>query len=305
MRFNAILLIFLILSILVSGCDLFKEKCETHCHNDVIYHCSNDGGLFGGTDDWYTEDCKEDGLMCLEKGNTAYCIFKSDRCNASTESFCIDENASAYCIEKNGKFFASNADSCYLSSNETCVEFDNEARCVIPVEKCNSKAEKVCFENSKVNCYEKDGSYYIEKNYYDDDCDEGEECVELDNERTYCLTPTEFCFVSENSICINDRPAVCYEKDGRFFMSYIEYCYSDTVCVEFKNRDAECLIMISSYCDPEAESVCYGDAIATCYENDGFYYVNIENYCQRNADDKCIYDSSTKKAECLSDSDSE
>lgn len=300
MRLNAILLILFIFSILLSGCDLF-DSCETHCNDGVIYHCTRNGGLMGGSTDEWEESCKKDNLICLEKGNTAYCVFKSDRCDASTDSFCIDENASAYCIEKNGKFYASNDDICYSSNNETCVEFNNEARCVIPVEKCNSKAEKVCFENSRVSCYEKDGSYYIEKNYYDDNCDEGEECVELDNERTYCLTPTDFCFVSENRVCINDKPAVCYEKDGRFFMSYIGYCYSDTICVELENRDAECLTMISGYCDPETESVCYGDTVSNCYENDGFYYVNILHYCQRNNDDNCIYDPETKSAHCLSD----
>lgn len=290
----------LILALFLSGCELFQEKCETYCKNDVIHHCTNDGGLFGGTNDWYTENCKEDGLICLEKRNSAYCVFKSDRCNATTDSFCIDESSSAYCIEKNDKFYASYDDYCYSTDNESCVEFGNKAHCVIPVEKCNDKAKKVCFENSLVSCYEKDGSYYIQKINSDDHCKE-KECVELDDERTFCLTPVDFCFVSENRICIDNRPALCYQKNGRFFVSYIDYCYSDTVCVDLENEDAKCLEIISAYCDPNAESVCYQDTVVKCYEKDGFYFVDTHHYCQWNDEDKCIYDPETKSAHCLHD----
>jgi hypothetical protein len=290
-------ILFLILALFLSGCELFQEKCETYCKNGVIHHCTNDGGLFGGNNDWYTEDCKEDGLICLEKGNTAYCVFKSDRCNATTDSFCIDESSSAYCIEKNGKYYASYHDYCYSTDNESCVEFGNKAHCVIPVEKCNDKAKKVCFENRKVNCYEKDGSYYIQKTYSDDYCEE-KECVELDDERTFCLTPVEFCPVSENSICFDNRPARCYQNSGRFFISHTEYCYSGTVCVELENRDAECLKFISTYCNPNTESVCYENSVANCYEKDGFFYVDINYNCGTNAGEECIYDPETKKAEC-------
>ncbi len=294
MRLNAILLILFIFSILLSGCDLF-DSCETYCKNDVIHHCSNDGGLFGGTDDWYTEDCKEDGLICLEKGNTAYCVFKSDRCNASTDSFCTDENASASCIEKNGKFYAINADSCYSSDNEVCVQFGSEAKCVVPSEDCNSKSKSVCLENKPVDCFEKDGDFFIEIGY-DRECYDYEECVEVDN-TAMCLRPVDFCIPSTDLHCIGNKQGRCWEKNGRYYASFSYDCdwIDDSICLELSNGDLECLIPINE-CDSTTESFCVNDSVAVCFEKDGSFYFDRKYYCN-----SCIYDPETKSAHCLSD----
>lgn len=298
MRFNAILLISLILSILASGCDLFEEDCRTYCEDDVLHECSNDGGLMGGTDNWSHFDCKEHNSICIDNN----CVKPSDRCNSKTESICLDQNV-AKCYEYNGNFYteALNEYGCEgYTYTDRCVEINNKALCLTPVIGCNSEAETVCVDNNRAVCYKKDDDYYVSIGY-DSSCG-SQKCIQIEN-NAYCVTPVQECRLSINGICSDNHISDCYEKDGRYYVSMNENCYSlHKECVEFDNNEAKCLYPNGGPCDTEPESICVGTKdVGKCYEKDGLYFTSILNTCENYEDDKCVYDTKTKSAHCLSD----
>lgn len=279
-----------------SGCELFEKECDNYCSGNILYTCESFDGFFSAHNNWYSEDCGKYNEVCVEKGNYARCDYPLENCDLRN-SVCIDGKVKD-CHETDGEFFVTDGETCdYTFDEQFCVEFEIDAHCVTPVDNCDSEAKKVCVDNKTADCYEKDGEFYIK---YDVDCG-GKECVEVEKYKAYCLTPVETCRPSEGSICHNNQEANCYEKDGRFFVSYIDLdCryYDNGVCVELNDDKAKCLTSIDS-CDSTAESVCVGDAVAECYEKDGAFYVDIDYYCHNGPEDNCVFDSSAKRAECL------
>lgn len=269
-----------ILAILIvlffSGCELFEKSCDDYCSGNILHTCTNNGGLMGGTNEWDTIDCGKNNEICVEKGNYASCDYPLENCYLRN-SVCIDGKVKD-CHESDGEFFVTDGEPCDDTfDDQFCVEFEIDAHCVTPVNKCDLEAKKVCIENKTADCYEKDGDFYIK---YDVDCG-GKECVEIEKYKAYCLDPVETCRPSEGTVCINNQVARCYEKDGRFFASYIDFdCryYDNGVCVELNNNKAQCLTPVDS-CDSTAKSVCVDNAVAVCYEKDESYFIDIKYYC--------------------------
>lgn len=209
-----------------SGC----ERCETHCEDDVIHYCYNDGGggIFGSSVNEWEENCEPFGMTCFEKLNTAYCGFPTDKCGYPIESFCINEKVANCFMFVDNVFYANYGDTCNSSDNHKCMEFGNEAKCVYHVEECNSNADKVCMGNVPVKCYEKEGEFFLETGYYNE-CYGNEKCVETNN-TALCLKQVEACDPNIESICYQNSVANCYEKDGSYYIDEKEYCgYKDCV----------------------------------------------------------------------------
>ena len=299
------LLLIISLFSLLSGCGIFGSNCDDYCEGNVMHTCENSGGLFGGSDSWMSRDCEKDGQVCVEFGKfeSPSCVSYSDVCVSGMNSYCRgNDNKLVRCYEEDGIFYESLGSGCYDSIyEEKCVEFGNEAICVISVGECDPEADKVCLDNRRGECREKDGAYYVEVSY-DDECSSYEECVEVDN-TALCLEPVDFCIPSTDLHCIGNKKGRCWEKNGRYYASFSYDCdWNDDVCVELGNGEIECLRPIEE-CDPEGLSFCAERSVAVCYEKDGLYFFDRQDNCWKTSEDECIYDPETKSARCFSSDD--
>lgn len=299
------LFLIILLFPLLSGCDFSgsSSNCDDYCDGNIVRSCENSGGWLGGKDEWYSTDCEKRGQICVEFGKYKFptCVNHSDICESGMDSYCgEDDTRVTDCYEKNGVFYESPGSSCYSSDyEEKCVEFGNEGICVIQVEECETDYEKVCLDNRRVECHEKDGEFFVEDSY-NSECYSYEECVEVDN-NALCLEPVDFCIPSTDLHCIGNKQGRCWEKNGRYFASFHKNCdWYDEVCVELDGEEVKCLKPISN-CDIMSQSFCVNNSIAECYEANGMYYYDWKRNCSENQEDKCIYDPETKSAHCLSD----
>ena len=289
------LILIVLLLPLLSGCIFSKKDCDSYCDGDVAHTCEdNSSGMWSGSAEWYSHDCSEKGMVCVEIPHPL-CVDHSEVCTSGMDSYC-DGRKKVNCYESDGEFYEKEGDACSNNyGTETCEQFDNKAECVVRTNYCDTEAESVCVENHKAICFEKDGEYFAQFDDYDG-CGQ-QDCVEIDG-NAKCLTPVDSCFPYENNTCYENFVSDCYEKDGDYYVSKKEDCY-DKTCVELGNVIAKCLYP-SGECDLESYSACSSNTVMKCYRKGSQYFKEYLENCNKSDEDECIYDPETKSAHCLS-----
>ena len=190
---------------------------HSYCDGRTKVECfESDGGFFELNGETCTSS--KGSNTCEVIDNKAECVVPVDECDPDAKSVCAN-NFKAKCFEENGEYYAQydEYDDC---KSQVCVEIDESAKCLTPVDSCFPNENNTCYENYVSDCYEKDGHFYISTNEY---C-HSQTCVELGNVEAKCLNPTGECDYNSYSICDVNAVIKCYREGNNYYYETLENC---------------------------------------------------------------------------------
>ena len=209
------------------------ENTDSYCVEEKIFSCyENDEKYYENS--W--RECYD--KECVEISNDTMCLTPVEECNDNAEKVCV-ENKKAKCYKIDDDYYLDIFNSECEGYTE-CVNLNNDAVCLKPVNYCKPSSDLVCIGNSKGYCWEVDGSFYAD---IKDVCS-GQSCVDFGDGQLKCLEEIDECDPDTESFCYEDMLSICYENNGEYYYEMVDLCANSFIdgCVyDPETKSAHCL----------------------------------------------------------------
>ena len=260
----------LLASLAGRGCD---ESCPPRtCAGDAVRSCSDDGGLpvidCQPSLNFYTTDCRIEGLACVEGNGTAACVSpERTPCDPSspTTSRCVNDSVIETISCTAVGYLGKHTDSC-AASGWTCVEANGDAACVdktlgVCDPATHGGTYAVCAEDGSAVIYATCLTVGYPQSHGLEQCDSpSQACVAVGDSAECVVVPAQACDPASFAATARCEEQIAVSSSctsiGFVTEDWFE-CVSGLVCVQ-KGEEAACVLDTLLACSEDVDD-CVGN----------------------------------------------